>query len=102
MKETNMTDAWRTVQLFLSSQAAGIFEVEVETEIKDIRCNCPVWKTKKSCKHSRFVRRKMDNNDGHYSIMVPYEIDDDLALAANDSPKKFREFVLRYAKVEVL
>jgi len=101
MKRANMSE-WRTVQLFLSSQAAGVFEVEVDTENRDVRCNCPVFKSKQSCKHSRFVRRKMETNNGHYSIMVPYEVDEELALAASDTPEKFREFVLKYAKVEVL
>jgi hypothetical protein len=41
-------------------------------------------------------------NKGHYSILVPNEVSEDLALKASDDPKKFRDFVVRYAKVEVL
>jgi hypothetical protein len=44
----------------------------------------------------------MKVNQGHYSILVPNEIPEDLALNASDDPKKFRDFVVRYAKVEVL
>jgi hypothetical protein len=61
-----------------------------------------VWKKTADCKHTRFVNSKMKVNQGHYSILVPNEIPEDLALNASDDPKKFRDFVVRYAKVEVL
>lgn len=102
MKGMSMESPWRTVQLFISSQAAGIFEVEVDTDSKKTRCSCPVWKKAADCKHTRFVDSKMKINQGHYSILVPNEIPEDLALNASDDPKKFRDFVVRYAKVEVL
>ena len=41
-------------------------------------------------------------NAGHYSILVPEEIPEELALEASDSAEKFREFVVKYAKIEVL
>jgi hypothetical protein len=41
-------------------------------------------------------------NRGHYSILVPDEIPEDVALEASDNPKKFRDFVVKYAKVEVI
>jgi hypothetical protein len=44
----------------------------------------------------------MRMNNGHYSILVPEEIPEELAAQANSDPKKFRDFVVRYAKVEVL
>ena len=40
-------------------------------------------------------------NDCH-SITVPIEIPEELALEANESPESFREFVVNYAKIEVL
>lgn len=101
MKGQQMSSAWRTVQLFISAQGAGIFEVEVETETKDTRCNCPVWSKRGSCKHIQFVNDKIKYT-GHYSIMVPNEIPEEMALDANTDAKKFREFVLKYAKIEVL
>jgi hypothetical protein len=41
-------------------------------------------------------------NDGHYSILIPEEIPEELALDASDTAEKFREFVVKYAKIEVL
>jgi hypothetical protein len=102
MKGMSMESPWRTVQLFISAQAAGIFEVEVDTETKKIRCNCPVWRKSASCKHSKFVNNKMRFNNGHYSILVPNEVSEELAEEANDDPQKFRDFVVKYAKVEVI
>ena len=102
MKGMSMETPWRTVQLFISAQAAGVFEVEVDTETKRTRCNCPVWKKTAVCKHTTFVDARMRLNRGHYSILVPNEISEDVALQASDDPKKFRDFVVKYAKVEVI
>lgn len=102
MKGMSVESSWRTVQLFISAQAAGIFEVEVDTDTKKTRCNCPVWKKVFACKHTIFVDTRMRMNQGHYSILVPNEISEDVALEANDDPKKFRDFVVKYAKVEVI
>lgn len=102
MKGSQMKSDWRTVQLFISAQAAGVFEVEVDTVTKNMRCNCPKWKRVTTCKHVRFVDNRMTLNDGHYSIMVPNAISEDVVLDASKSPEKFREFVLKYGKIEVL
>ena len=102
MKGKKVETAWRTAQLFISSQAAGVFEVDVNTETKDLRCSCPVWKKTDACKHVSFVKRRISLNGGHYSIQIPYEIPEEMAMEANDSPEKFREFVIKYAKIEVL
>jgi hypothetical protein len=102
MKGPSVQTPWRTVQLFISAQAAGVFEVEVDTETKKLRCSCPKWKKFFECKHTRFVYQRMRFNDGHYSILVPDEVSEELALDAQDTPEKFREFVVKYAKIEVL
>ena len=102
MKGKSMESPWRTVQLFLSSQGAGIFEVEVDTETKSMRCTCPVWQKLYSCKHTLFGGTKMKMNRGHYSISVPNEVPESVAEEANEDPKKFRDFVVKYAKVEVI
>lgn len=97
-----MKSSWRTVQLFISSQAAGIFEVEVDTSTKNTRCNCPVWRKTSVCKHSDFVKEKMRMNRGNYSILVPNKVSEELAVDASDDAAKFRDFIVKYAKVEVL
>jgi hypothetical protein len=44
----------------------------------------------------------MAENDGNYAILVPDNVPEDIAQQAQESPEKFREFVLKYARVEVL
>jgi hypothetical protein len=44
----------------------------------------------------------MAENDGHYAILVPDDVPEDVADKANESAESFREFVLKYARVEVL
>jgi hypothetical protein len=101
MKGSSVSSEWMTVQQFISAQGMGIFEVELETETKKTRCNCPVWIKKRSCKHVSFVNSKIKYN-GHYSISVPVEIPEEWAAEASQNPKKFREFVVNYATIEVL
>ena len=97
-----MSSPWRTIQLFISSQAAGVFEVEVDTETKNTRCNCPVWRKSAACKHTIFVKQKMRYNNGNYAIKIPNEIPENLVHDALDNPVAFRELILKYNKVEVL
>lgn len=102
MKGMSMESPWRTIQLFISSQYAGIFEVEVDTETHDVRCTCPVWNKSGSCKHTAFVNQKMRYNNGHYSIKIPEDIPEDLVQEAIDDPVAFRDLIIKYNKVEVL
>lgn len=97
-----MESTWRTAQIFLSAQAAGVFEVEIDQASRNLRCNCPVWKSRQTCKHTRFVSTKIKTNRGHYAIYVPEEVPEDELIEAVDDPQKFRAFILRYGKVEVL
>jgi hypothetical protein len=101
MKGPSMSSSWRTVQQFISEQAIGVFDVDVNTDTKETRCNCPVWSKKGSCKHTQFVNFRIKHT-GHYSILVPNEVPEEMAEQANEDPAKFREFVVKYAKIEVL
>jgi len=101
MKDINMTEEWRTVQVFLDD--AGVSEVEVNLDdSSDVRCNCAQFKKSKECKHGNFVLGKMEDNGGHFSIQVPDTVDEDVSMNAFQSAESFRDFVLHYAKIEVL
>lgn len=92
---------WRTVQLFLEED--GIFEVEVDVDnCKKIRCNCKAFMNSAKCKHQKWVRKQMDENNGNFSIQIPEDMDDEIALASMATAEGFREFVLTYGKVEVI
>ena len=94
-----MDNQWMTVQQFISVH--GVFEVDLDTDNKQVRCNCPVWVKKRSCKHSSFVEHKI-KSQGHYSISVPVGVPEEWAIEASEDPDKFREFVVNYATIEVL
>jgi len=91
---------WRTVQVFLSP--TGVFEVQLTSGDPEARCNCATYILRNNCKHTRFVKARMAENDGNYAILVPDNVPEDIAQQAQESPEKFREFVLKYARVEVL
>lgn len=101
MKGKQVQTPWRTVQQFISHQGVGIFEVEVNTDTTEVRCNCPVYLKRGSCKHSMFVNMRIKQT-GHYSILIPTEVPEELAIEANETPEKFREFIVKYGKIEVL
>lgn len=98
MKGAAMTNTWRTVQMFI--EEAGVFEVEVNSEDSSkVRCSCRAFENSSRCKHSKYVKNAMAQNDGHYAIHVPVDVDDDAAANAMDSAEAFREFIIKYAKV---
>lgn len=101
MKGPKMDIDWRTVQLFLSED--GIAEVEIDSENSTkVRCSCPEFQKVARCKHQRRVKRAISENHGHYTVMVPEEVSEEVALEAMSSQEAMREFILRYAKIEVL
>jgi hypothetical protein len=101
MKEVNMNISWRTVQMFLEED--GVAEVEVDQDNNSkVRCSCPTFSKSARCKHVKYVREQMSTNQGHYSIQIPLDIDETEAIAAIDDPDEFRNFVIKYGKVEVI
>ena len=53
MKGPQVDSEWMTVQQFISAQGVGIFEVEMDTDTKATRCNCPVYVKKETCKSTQ-------------------------------------------------
>lgn len=101
MREVDMDIDWRLVQLFLGED--GIAEVEIDAEnSKRVRCTCQTFQNSARCKHARHVRKHMDENDGHYSIQIPLEIPDEEAAEAMSTAEGFRQFILKYGKIEVI
>ena len=91
----------RTVQFFLGEE--GVCEVQVDSENHSkARCTCPAFMRVGKCKHVRYVKRQMEENDGHYTVVVPERVSDEEATAAMRSPEDFREFLIKHARAEVL
>ncbi len=99
--KAGMMIEWRTVQLFLSED--GVHEVELDLDDnRRMRCSCPKYSRISKCKHIKWIDNKIIEQGGHYNIQVPSEVDELEARFAFDSAETFREFVLKYAKIEVL
>jgi hypothetical protein len=103
MKDVTMDIDWRTVQLFLDNTTMGVFEVQIDSENnRKVRCTCPAFNNSARCKHVKFVKNSMEQNDGHYSIKIPVEISDEEAFVAMSDSESFREFIIKYGTVEVI
>lgn len=101
MKGANMTTDWRTVQFFLDEK--GVCEVEADaSDYKKMRCTCPVFATRRRCKHTRHVKRLIDENDGNYTVRLSEEVTDEMIDESMDSPEAFRTLLVYHAKVEVI
>jgi len=98
MKEKTLN--WMITQIFLSD--TGVHEVHVNNNTHKLRCNCPGFETRVSCKHTRFVQTKMDKNGGIYPVEVSSRVDKDQSLMASEDPIAFRELLINYGKIEAL
>ena len=101
MRESIMQNDWRTVQIFLDKNFVSEVEVNSANNVQ-VRCTCPSFGKVKRCNHVKFVKTKMLGNDGHYSIHIPEEVDEELVTLALSDAEMFRQFIIDYGKVEVI
>jgi hypothetical protein len=102
MKGDTVKIDWRTVKLFLDEEFA-VSEVSIaDSDSSKVRCTCPQFGKGGKCKHTVWVRDWMNEHDGVFSIKIPPEVDPEEELDAFDDLNKFRDFVIKYGKVEVL
>jgi len=102
MKGSSLEDV-RLLQIFLSPTASPgpcIFEVSTTKEGK-LSCTCPGYKGRNSCKHTRFVKARIDANNGTYPLELLPDTPEVAQRYAKKSSRAFREFVIKYAKIEV-
>jgi len=97
MQETKL------VQIFLSQGATpgpGIYEVSLTAQ-KVFICTCPGYEGRGTCKHVSFVKAKVKDNDGTYPLEISTRCKDEDADKAMLSPEDFREFIIKFGKIEV-
>lgn len=100
-KEVEMDIAWRTVQMFISMD--GVAEVEVDAEFnKKIRCSCKTFNAAAKCRHTKFVKNRMEENGGIYEVQIPEDVDDQLAIDAMADPSLWRLFIIEHGEIETL
>lgn len=96
-------DTKRLVQVFLSQSPTpgpGIFEVTADEPGK-LYCTCPGYSGRRTCKHTKFVQARIDTNNGNYPLEISNRATRDDALKAKESNQEFREFVIKFGKIEV-
>jgi len=102
MMEETMEEA-RLVQIFLSqanTPGPGIYEVSLTTDKKFV-CTCPGFNGRNTCKHTKFVEARVKNNNGTYPLEISVRSQDEDTDRAMESPEAFRDFIIKYGKIEV-
>ena len=91
---------WMITQIFLSD--TGVHEVYVHHSSHKLRCNCPGFKTRSYCKHTRFVQTRMEQNGGIYPVEISSKVDHDQSALASKDPEAFRDLLVNYGKIEIV
>lgn len=98
--DKTMSD-WQTTQVFLSD--TGVHEVEISLVSGRLRCNCPGYSSRSSCKHARFVDNRMNENGGVYPVEISNSAKAEyFGQKALENPEEFRKYLYRYGRVEVI
>ena len=96
-----MSTTWRTLQLFLGDE--GISEVSFASQDKrKLRCTCAAFNGPGKCKHTKFVRTRLDEPGGNYVVQIPHDTPDEETDLAMTDDGLWREFILKYGKVEII
>lgn len=94
----------KLVQVFLSqtqSPGPGIFEVSVDDNNK-LYCTCPGFRGRSTCKHVKFVSARIKANGGDtYPLEFSSRAQADDIASAKTSKEAFRDFVIKFGKIEV-
>jgi hypothetical protein len=93
---------WRTVQVFLSPRNPAVYEVELNLDTGRPRCSCPTYRAKSGCRHTKAVQDRMQDSGGQYPIMINEGAEESALSDAIQDPTKFRDFIMRFGRVEVL
>lgn len=91
----------RLLQVFLSPNLRGVYEVAYDTESERLSCNCPGFRSRLTCKHLRWVLARSEP-DGGYCVPMPPGITPDMVIEAGKDPEVWRAFCIRHFRAEVL
>jgi hypothetical protein len=93
----------RLLQIFLSqSQTPGpaVFEVSVKHN-GGLYCTCPGFRGRSTCKHVKFVKARVNHNNGVYPLEISEKASQEDSEKAGESKEAFRDFIIKYGKIEV-
>jgi hypothetical protein len=104
MMEETLDDQLKLMQVFLTqgnTPGPSVYEVS-ENQKNRLVCTCPGFRGRSTCKHVKFVQARVDNNGGVYPLEVTQRATIEDADKARQSNTDFREFVLKFGKIEVV
>jgi hypothetical protein len=108
---------WQTIQFFLTEDgkktstsdsflAEEMYACEVSVDAKNpkkARCTCNTFQKDARCKHVKWVKERMEEHEGIYTVRVRgEEVSDEETMDALESTDDFRTFVMRHGTVEIL
>jgi len=91
---------WQATQIFLSD--TGVHEVQINLDSARLRCDCPGFSSRSYCKHTKFVQKRMLENEGVYPVEVSRAASPEEGNMARNDPESFRKFLFKYGRVEVI
>ena len=93
----------RVVQVFLDEGTWRVEEVSVDRKSQAVSCTCPTFLQSRQCKHSHMVSARMEVNGGVYPMGVSLkDISREEIEASDASDVSYRQFVLKYGKIEAV
>lgn len=93
----------RLLQVFLSTSKTpgpGVYEVSTD-KAGALYCNCQDFKFRSKCKHTVFVNNRIKNNNGSYPLEILSKASQEDADRATMSNEDYRQFIIKYGKIEV-
>jgi len=103
MRGVPVEEGIRLLQIFLSptgNPGPGIFEVCIKPG-GALTCTCSGYNGRKTCKHTRFVQSRIDSHGGTYPHEISTRTTPEDAQKAEDSDEAFRDFIIKFGKIEV-
>lgn len=93
---------YRLLQVFLgpSVDKVQVYEVYIDTTTNDMRCTCPGWQLRHTCKHSAFVEQQVEIHGGYIASVMRSDAQFDPEILQD--PVAFRQWVYDNAKVLML
>lgn len=104
MRESPVTNEFRIVQVFLPMDGRRGPEIyEVSSNDVVLKCTCFTFASRARCKHIDFVQARIDANGGKtYPLEISTRATQEDAIKAQTSVENFREFIIKFGRVEVI
>lgn len=104
MRESRVTNEYRIVQIFLPVLPTRGPEIyEVSSNEVSLKCTCELFISRNRCRHIDFVQARIDANGGkNYPLEISSRATQEDARKAQESVENFRDFIIKFGRIEVI